>query len=97
MTSPLVAWLMKSPSAQAYADGVQQAETFAQELKRCRHPQVEPVTLSTGELVACVCIDCYEQLPADYIEPHLHAALDHPRRLTTWRSTCPSESGTWTW
>lgn len=41
--------------------------TLAADLRRCRHPQAEPVILSTGELVACVCIGCYHQLPADYI------------------------------
>ena len=33
----------------------------------CRHVQAEPVVLSTGETVACVCIWCFEPLPADYI------------------------------
>lgn len=58
---------MKSPSAKAYALGAQAAATFEADLMRCRHPQAEPVILTTGELVACVCIGCYQQLPADYI------------------------------
>lgn len=33
----------------------------------CPHRQSEPVTLSTGELVACICVKCYRQLPADWI------------------------------
>jgi hypothetical protein len=53
---------VKSPSPKEYADAL-----FAG-LMRCRHPQAEPVILSTGELVACVCIGCYQQLPAEYID-----------------------------
>lgn len=30
--------------------------------------------LSTGELVACVCIGCYQQLPAGYIEDQAQQA-----------------------
>jgi hypothetical protein len=48
--------------------GVKAEATFVADLRRCRHPQAEPVVLTTGELVACVCIGCYQQLPADYIE-----------------------------
>jgi hypothetical protein len=59
---------VKSPSAQAYERGVQIAAAFSRELNRCRHPQAEPVVLTTGELVACVCIGCYQPLPAEYIE-----------------------------
>lgn len=47
--------------------GARAEATFVADLKRCRHPQAEPVILTTGELVACVCIGCYHQLPADYI------------------------------
>lgn len=42
--------------------------------QRCQHPQAEPVVLSTGEQVACVCIGCYEQLPADHIKRQAEAA-----------------------
>lgn len=34
----------------------------------CWHRQAEPVTLSTGEVVACICIECYQQLSLGYIE-----------------------------
>ena len=33
----------------------------------CVHRQAEPVTLTSGEQVACICIECFQQLPADYI------------------------------
>lgn len=33
----------------------------------CAHNQAEPVILSTGELVACVCISCLRALPFDWI------------------------------
>lgn len=51
-----------------YALGAHAAATFEVDLMRCRHPQAEPVILTTGELVACVCIGCYQPLPAGYIE-----------------------------
>jgi hypothetical protein len=35
--------------------------------RSCVHRQAEPVTLSSGEQVACICIKCWEQLPATYI------------------------------
>jgi hypothetical protein len=35
---------------------------------RCAHRQAEPVVLSTGEVVASVCIECYAPLSADYID-----------------------------
>lgn len=38
-----------------------------QRVSGCAHQQAEPVILSTGELVACVCINCYAQLPDTYI------------------------------
>lgn len=65
---------MKSPSAKAYDLGVLVEATFVADLKRCRHPQAEPVILTTGELVACVCIGCYQPLPADYIESQAEQA-----------------------
>jgi hypothetical protein len=34
----------------------------------CVHQQAEPVILTTGERVACVCISCYAQLDRSYIE-----------------------------
>lgn len=36
--------------------------------RRCRHLQAEPVHFLTGEIAACICITCLEQLPADYID-----------------------------
>lgn len=36
-------------------------------LEGCTHDQAEPVVLSTGEVVACVCVACIEALPADWI------------------------------
>jgi hypothetical protein len=33
----------------------------------CAHQQAEPVVLSSGETVACVCITCFSTLSADYI------------------------------
>lgn len=41
----------------------------------CRHQQAEPVVLSTGELVACVCIWCWEQLPPGYIAGQIELCL----------------------
>lgn len=35
---------------------------------RCAHRQAEPVVLSTGEIVACVCIECLDPLSAGYVE-----------------------------
>lgn len=35
---------------------------------RCPHQQAEPVTLMTGEQVACICIACLDQLPARHID-----------------------------
>lgn len=37
-------------------------------VRRCRHQQAEPVVLCTGEMVACICTRCFEQLPAGYID-----------------------------
>lgn len=34
----------------------------------CPHQQAEPVKLSSGELVACICISCFEQLPMAFIQ-----------------------------
>lgn len=42
----------------------------------CRHQQAEPVVLCTGELVACVCCLCWEQLPPDYIERQVALCLN---------------------
>ena len=36
--------------------------------RRCAHRQAEPVILCTGELVACVCVECFEPLPARWVE-----------------------------
>ena len=36
--------------------------------RRCNHQQAEPVVLSTGETVACVCISCLAGLSAGYVE-----------------------------
>lgn len=54
----------------------------------CAHPQAEPVILSTGEQVACICLnpDCYQQLPADYITTQrdiaeLRACCEHENRI----------------
>ena len=33
----------------------------------CAHQQAEPVVLSSGETVACVCIACIQPLAADWI------------------------------
>lgn len=79
-----------------YALGAQKAATFVADLQRCRHPQAEPVILSTGELVACVCIGCYQQLSASYIkdqadDAHRLAYCSH-RGSRFSRSTC-SECG----
>lgn len=41
----------------------------------CAHRQAEPVILSTGEVVACVCVACYAQLPARYIRDQYDKAL----------------------
>jgi hypothetical protein len=40
----------------------------------CRHPQADTVVLSTGEVAACVCVGCFAELPADYIDRQLQAA-----------------------
>lgn len=37
-------------------------------MSACRHRQSEPVILSTGEQVACICISCFASLPAGWIE-----------------------------
>lgn len=59
------------------------------ETKACRHPQAEPVILSTGELVACVCITCLERLVAHYIrvqyrdaEREAYCTHDHELDIT---------------
>lgn len=63
----------------------------------CRHPQAEPVILTTGELVACVCIGCYQQLAAEYIERQAEQAQreaycthEHELSLRSWGQ--PSDS-----
>lgn len=48
----------------------------------CRHTQAEPVMLSTGELVASVCVSCLSALPADWIsnqaeKAHREAFCEH--------------------
>lgn len=35
---------------------------------RCPHQQAEPVTLTTGEQVACICIACLDQLEPYWID-----------------------------
>jgi hypothetical protein len=40
---------------------------YRQHQPRCSHQQAEPVVLSTGETVACVCISCIEPLAANWI------------------------------
>lgn len=55
------------PSDRALAHGEAMSASLIRDLQRCRHPQAEPVILSTGEQVASVCIGCYHQLPAEYI------------------------------
>lgn len=43
---------------------------------RCCHQQAHPVQLScTGEIVSCVCVECWEPLPADYIARQLAHCL----------------------
>lgn len=44
--------------------------------ERCLHPQAEQVSLSTGEVVACICTHppCLEQLPPGYIDAQLDRA-----------------------
>lgn len=37
-------------------------------VSKCRHQQADTVKLSTGEIVACVCIECYVRLVPGYIE-----------------------------
>ena len=34
----------------------------------CAHRQAEPVVLTTGEHVACVCVECYFPLPEVWIK-----------------------------
>lgn len=41
----------------------------------CSHRQAEPVVLSTGELVACVCIACLAALSADWIDNQRERAV----------------------
>lgn len=65
---------MKSPSAKMRSLGARAEVTLVRDLRRCQHPQAEPVILSTGELVACVCIGCFGPLPADYIERQAETA-----------------------
>lgn len=62
-------------------------------LAGCTHRQAEPVILSTGEVVACVCIDCFGSLPADRIDDQHERAereafCEHPDtvELTTFGS-----------
>jgi hypothetical protein len=45
----------------------------------CPHSQAEPVVLSTGELVACVCIACLCALPFDWIQDQRTRAERHAR------------------
>lgn len=33
----------------------------------CQHRQADPVIISTGEVVACICTACLDPLPADWI------------------------------
>lgn len=40
----------------------------------CAHQQAEPVVLSTGETVACVCITCLAPLTATWIDNQRHRA-----------------------
>lgn len=73
---------MRSPSAKMHGLGARAEATLARDVRRCQHPQAEPVILSTGELVACVCVTCFNPLPADYIErqaerAHLEAHCTH--------------------
>ena len=82
---------MKSPSANLHAIGARAEATLARDLRRCHHPQARPVILSTGELVACVCIGCFSPLPADYVERQAEAAHresycthDYEANLRSW-------------
>lgn len=43
-------------------------------LPRCAHQQAEPVVLSTGETVACVCIACLGSLSANWVDDQRHRA-----------------------
>jgi hypothetical protein len=40
----------------------------------CPHSQAEPVILSTGETVACVCIACWDPLPAAWVRDQMELA-----------------------
>lgn len=60
---------------------------------RCPHRQAEPVVLTTGETVACLCVVCLEALPADYVDrqrdtAHAIAVCLHEdtAEITTWGS-----------
>lgn len=48
-------------SREVWADGKERV------VRRCVHRQAEPVVLSNGEHVACICIKCWDQLPDTYI------------------------------
>lgn len=94
----------KSAINALYTLGVQAEATLHQDLRRCQHPQAEPVIPTTGELVACVCIGCYEQLSADYIEQqaeraHLAAYCRHSgtRFVQSTCSECGSQVSKGTW
>lgn len=41
----------------------------------CQHRQAHEVTLSTGEIVACLCEECHERLPAQWVTYQLIHAL----------------------
>lgn len=57
-------------------------------MNECLHRQAEPVELTTGEIVACVCIECLQPLPADHIARQIRDAWDEARRERL-RKTCP--------
>jgi hypothetical protein len=47
----------------------------------CRHPKVEQVEIGDGilvprEVVAKICTECYQGLPADYSSPHSAVMTD---------------------
>lgn len=66
-------------------------------VSRCVHLQAEPVALSTGEQVACICIGCHQQLPAGYIEDqatkaHREAYCTHEDSLEVTRFGSPDRT-----
>lgn len=56
---------------------------MADVLARCAHRQAEPVTLTTGEVVACACVECLHALPIGYV--------DQQRASAHGRALCPHE------